>query len=92
MTDESYDMNGVLTLNQITLDDDGYYECVSTIDQKNDRVYLKIVPNSSESASNLKYKKYLEKNADESVVLYCEFTNEPRLNWRKVHGVTTYHF
>lgn len=92
MTDESFDMNGILTLNKLTLEDDGYYECVSTTDQKVDQVYLNVVPISSTLAINSKYKKYLEKNADESAVLYCELTNEPRLNWRKVHGVNIFKF
>ncbi|RNA27037.1 hypothetical protein BpHYR1_023635 [Brachionus plicatilis] len=87
LSDDSYNLNGVLTFGKLTLEDNGFYECVSVTDQKVERVYLTVLQSAVGSeALNPKYRSYVEKNAQESAVLYCEFTNEPNLKWRRVYG------
>lgn len=82
MSDESTETNGNLIINELTLEDDGEYECFVREQNSKNRVRLTVVPGRSSN-----FRQSVEKQAGESVELYCEFTNERDLRWRKLEGV-----
>ncbi|CAF0871328.1 unnamed protein product [Brachionus calyciflorus] len=86
MSDETIESDGLLILNEVTSDDDGEYECRSLTDDSSSRVRLTVLVNSSK---NPKYRPSVLANANERIELFCEFTNEKDLKWRRLDGEMT---
>jgi hypothetical protein len=81
LSDNSEEFDGKLLLNSVTKEDDGEYECYVATSGASRRIKLTVF------VSDNKKENVIVKEVGGSVELYCGFTNQPKLKWRKVDGV-----
>lgn len=96
MSDESEEKDdGRLIIFAVTKEDAGEYECFNPVNGDKRRMRLIVLqgpPPISNDIGNLKhiqskYKKDVEADLGGSVELYCEFKDEPEIEWKKQDGV-----
>lgn len=88
-----------LVLNEVTSDDAGEYVCFNPDFNQKRRMRLVVLQSESVAESNqgraepqktnqkriqIKYEADIDAVVGESVVIYCEYTNEPGMKWRKL--------
>lgn len=103
MSDESEEFSdGRLVIYDVTKEDAGEYECYNPLNGDKRRVRLVVLQSSGSRPSSgddepknvgglrqfqSKYRKEIEAYLGGSVEIFCEFKDEPRVEWRKVDGV-----